>query len=206
MRCQADGGSSQCYPTPPQSSTSLHSLPGSRFFCGDHSILSRNREACHVHRRGLVTSCHSPTLQGAVSWLAWPQRREAAGSLEQDAHTHTPSPQHSRSPHTTRRHVLAPTHTTLPRLLLVALCPVPLMTHTEEQQEENLLLNQERLAGKGPRASLQGWLLTEVECAGPWVSAAPNSYSPGLTSPSPPCSRLRGMIQVQILVPPLVTA
>lgn len=83
---------------------------------------------------------------------------------------------------------------------------MPLVTHTEEQQEENLLLNQERLAGKGPRASLQGELLTEVKCAGPWLSTVPSNCSPGLTSPSSPCSRLRGMIQVQILISPLVTA
>lgn len=69
------------------------------FFCGDHSILSRPGEGCHVCR-GPVTSCRSQTLRGLTS-PGWP----GPSRLSPDAHTPAPRP-HSRS----RWHACMPSH------------------------------------------------------------------------------------------------
>lgn len=123
------------------------------FFCGDHSILSRPGEGCHVCR-GPVTSCHSQTLRGLTS-PGWP----GPSRLSPDAHTPAPRP-HSRS----RWHACMPSHADshTPRALTRPPSHTPAgsergaLARPGREQPEDKRPSQDRPAGKGPRASPEG--------------------------------------------------
>lgn len=117
------------------------------FFCGDHSILSRPEEGCHVCQ-GPVTSCHSQTLRGLTS-PGWP----GPSRLSPDAHTPAPRP-HSRSRWHACMPLQADSHT--PSLAhscwLRTRCPCSPQPGAARGQTAQ----PGQAAGKGPRASPEG--------------------------------------------------